>query len=49
MPPNAQKLYDLYYCRGHSIREISEGLARPEGTIKYELYLLRKRAKALLT
>jgi RNA polymerase sigma factor (sigma-70 family) len=41
-------LYDLYYCRGYSVREIAVRLAKPEGTIKYELHMLRRRAEEVL-
>ena len=41
MSPLHRKLYDLYYRMGYSVREISSLTGRPEGTVKYELYLLR--------
>jgi len=44
-----QRLYDLYYCWGYSVREIARRLGKPEGTIKYELYVLRRHAEEVLT
>jgi len=37
-----------FYLRGQSIREISEELATPEGTIKRRLHVARNRLKARL-
>jgi RNA polymerase sigma-70 factor (ECF subfamily) len=48
MEPGYQTLYNLYYCRGCSVKEISQSIAKPEGTVKYELYLLRRKARRLL-
>jgi RNA polymerase sigma-70 factor (ECF subfamily) len=41
-------LYDLYYRKRHTVKEISRLIGKPEGTVKYELYVLRKKAKSLL-
>ena len=43
-----RRLYELYYCRGYTVKEIAHYLARPEGTVKYELYMLRRKARELL-
>ncbi len=44
-----RQLYDLYYRWGYSVREIAQRLGKPEGTVKYELYVLRRHAKDVLT
>ena len=48
MDADYQTLYNLYYCRGYSVKEISQRIAKPEGTVKYELYLLRRETRRLL-
>ncbi len=48
MDSRHRRLYDLYYCRGYTVKEIAQNLGTPEGTVKYELYVLRRKAKSLL-
>ena len=48
MKPAYRLLFDLFYRQGCSIREIARHTAKPEGTVKYELYMLRKKAKELV-
>ena len=48
MEPGYRRLYDLYYRRGYSVGEISRLMSRPEGTIKYDLYMLRKKIRDML-
>ena len=43
-----QKLYQLYYVEGYSVRELSTMLKRPEGTVKYHLSELRSRFREML-
>lgn len=45
LDPLFQELYDLYYRRVFSIREISELKSKPEGTVKYDLFVLRKKIR----
>jgi len=47
-PNNKKEVYFLYYFADLKIREISELLKIPEGTIKYILYDLRKKLKPIL-
>ena len=48
MDSKYRRLYELYYRRDYTVREIAQYLAEPEGTVKYELYMLRRRARKLL-
>ena len=48
LPKDEKKLYILYYVEGRSIREIANKLARPEGTVKYLLHVLRLKVRRLL-
>ena len=43
--PAERLLYECHYSRGLPIREISLLLERPEGTIKYQLFMLRRRVR----
>jgi RNA polymerase sigma factor (sigma-70 family) len=43
-----QKLYSLYYVEGRSVREIAVKLKRPEGTVKYQLHMLRLGVRRLI-
>jgi RNA polymerase sigma-70 factor (ECF subfamily) len=49
MAPSRRKLHELYYRLGHSVREVAAILGKPEGTVKYELYLLRTELRRILT
>lgn len=42
-------LFELYYRLDYSVREIADLQRRPEGTVKYDLYVLRRKAQALMT
>ncbi|MCK4543789.1 MAG: sigma-70 family RNA polymerase sigma factor [Spirochaetales bacterium] len=45
LPPRFETIYDLFYVKKYSIKEIGKLLEKPEGTIKYYLYELRGRIK----
>ena len=45
LPEIHRRLYRLYYEENRTVREISGLLDRPEGTVKYLLYALRKQLK----
>ena len=47
--PGDRLLFSCVYERGLSIRETAGLLGRPEGTIKYQLFLLRKRLGDLIS
>ena len=46
--PGDRLLYRCAYIRGLDIRETARLLGRPEGTIKYQLHILRARIRDLL-
>ncbi|MDA8410946.1 MAG: sigma-70 family RNA polymerase sigma factor [Treponema sp.] len=46
--PGDRLLYHCAYIRGLDIRETAKILGRPEGTIKYQLHILRTRIRELL-
>jgi RNA polymerase sigma-70 factor (ECF subfamily) len=46
--PAERRLYELYYPGGLRVKEISGILEKPEGTVKYQLALLRGRLRSLL-
>ena len=48
LPAVLQKLHQLYYVEGLSVKEISIGLDKAEGTIKYLLYRLRNELREML-
>ena len=48
LPAVLQKLHQLYYAEGLSIKEISIVLDKAEGTIKYLLYRLRNELREML-
>ena len=45
LTPLYRKLYDEFYRKDRSVREIAENLEKPEGTVKYMLYDLRRQIK----
>lgn len=49
LPPPQRELYRLHYEQGFPIREIAARLERPQGTVKYQLYMLRSALRRLLT
>ena len=48
MPSEDKELYSLFYIQGLPIRQIAINLEKPEGTIKFLLYRLRKHIKEKL-
>ena len=47
--PSDRRLFTEYYRNGRKIREIAESAGKPEGTVKYQLYQLRRELKYILT
>ena len=48
LPEVYRDVYLYYYARGLTVRETAALMGRPEGTVKYLLYDLRRRMKALI-
>lgn len=42
-------LYSLFYVQGKTISQIARVIGKPEGTVKYLLYRLRKKIKDILS
>lgn len=47
LPSYLRHVYERKYRRGMKIREIAEDLSLPEGTVKYYLFQIRERLKAI--
>ena len=47
-PPLYRKLYDEYYTVGQKVKDIAALLEKPEGTVKYLLYDLRRRLRRIV-
>jgi RNA polymerase sigma-70 factor (ECF subfamily) len=48
LSPSQTMMYALYYVDGRSVRWIAARLGKPEGTVKYLLYRLRRHISAML-
>jgi RNA polymerase sigma-70 factor (ECF subfamily) len=48
LPVLYRKLYEEYYILGWKIREIAMLMGKPEGTVKYLLYDLRRRLRKIV-
>jgi RNA polymerase sigma-70 factor (ECF subfamily) len=46
--PGERVLYECFYAKGLSVRETARLLLKPEGTIKYQLFMLRTKVRDLL-
>ena len=49
LAPSLRRLFTDYYRCGMKIREIAQSSGKPEGTVKYQLYQLRRELKRILT
>lgn len=45
---NYKIVFELYYIKGYTIKEIGRLLNRPEGTIKFMLYKIREKLKKFI-
>lgn len=48
LPPRLREVYNLYYCERLSTAEIATYLHRSQGTVKYQLYEVRRRVRAAI-
>jgi len=48
LSPAERELYDLFYVQDLGIRAIGARLGRPEGTVKYLLFRLRRRIRDMI-
>jgi RNA polymerase sigma-70 factor (ECF subfamily) len=47
LPPLYRKLYEEYYTMGRKVKDIGALMGKPEGTVKYLLYDLRRRLRRI--
>jgi RNA polymerase sigma-70 factor (ECF subfamily) len=48
LPVALREVYNLFYCDGRATREIARQLHRSQGTVKYQLYEIRRRVRRAL-
>ncbi|MFP4377397.1 MAG: RNA polymerase sigma factor [Spirochaetales bacterium] len=48
LPLNLRQVYRCFYCEGRSTAETARALERSQGTVKYQLYEIRRRVKRAL-